>query len=89
MLPSAMIRRFDLCGRSAPDDLQRTPVIEPVDPFQGCEFHRHLASPGGHHARNKRVPAAARWKRAAPTSWNGLPRATETFAASQETGGIK
>lgn len=40
-----MIRRFGFCRRSVPDDLQQTPVIEPVDPFQGGELHRLQTSP--------------------------------------------
>ena len=41
-----MIRRFGLCRRPVADDLQQTPVIEPVDPFQGGELNRLQASPG-------------------------------------------
>ena len=31
---------------------QQTPVIEPVDPFQGYEFHRLQASPGAPRANH-------------------------------------
>ncbi len=37
---------FGLGGRDIADRLEQAPVIEPVDPVEGCELHLHDAFPG-------------------------------------------
>ncbi len=36
---------FSLGWRDSPDGLQKAAVVEPVDPFQGCEFNHFEAAP--------------------------------------------
>ena len=50
-----MIRRFDLCRWSVPDDLEEALMVEPVDPFKGCELHRLQTSPGPSRANHLRL----------------------------------
>ena len=53
-LALATIRCFGHCGRSVPDDLQQTPMVERVDPFQGGELHRPQTSPRAPRANQLR-----------------------------------
>ena len=36
---------FGFCGRDIADGLKQTAVVEPIDPFQGCEFDHFQAPP--------------------------------------------
>ena len=50
-----MIRRFDLCRWSVPDDLEEALMVEPVDPFKRCELHRLQTSAGPSRANHLRL----------------------------------
>ena len=41
-----IVARFGLCGWNVSDRLEETPVVEPVDPLEGGEFHGFGVAPG-------------------------------------------
>jgi hypothetical protein len=40
-----IIARFGFCGRDISDRFKQATIVEPVDPFEGGEFHRLGAAP--------------------------------------------